>query len=555
MKNQLRIERKSGITLIALVITIIILLILSGIVIATITGENGLFTRAKQAKEDYSMSSAKEKLELAISDLIIKQTSRGEDLKKEDLTKINSDEIDVKSTDNFPVEVICQSYQFSIDENFTVTYVGKANETVVTYTTEPEGYTNKDEVKILVKISNPNGIKSIQKPGETDKILPQGQTEVGIDFTVTKNGIYSFKITDNENKETVKDVVIDNIDKVKPKEFSISSKNIMVENFTIVVNVEDGDATEESSKSGIGKYEYYIKEKNSSTYNKYESTEKEYIIKGLTKGEEYNVYVIAYDKAGNYTTSSIINVTTYTNPQPPIARISFNEENATEKVLDYPVLTLDGVKNCILEPNVGENVTLEITSPKVNNMKYYYSLDGGNNWNEYINKISTTYQADNLIQVKSAYISDDEEIYSLNIKKYVYNSLKKVTMQDALALEAYDNDFITYTNCDTYNHYLNKIMIHPECWGRYITLYTWTADGSGYGCITMFSSKSENDIIKGGYLHTLSGDKIIGRKTSKSVKIPQKTIMISLWDGTITDVPYYVYEVKCTEEDLSCKEF
>ena len=69
MKNQLRIERKSGITLIALVITIIILLILSGIVIATITGENGLFTRAKQAKEDYSMSSAKEKLELAISDL------------------------------------------------------------------------------------------------------------------------------------------------------------------------------------------------------------------------------------------------------------------------------------------------------------------------------------------------------------------------------------------------------------------------------------------------------------------------------------------------------
>lgn len=164
MKNQVRIEQKNGITLIALVITIIILLILSGIVIATITGENGLFTRAKQAKEDYSISSAKEKLELAISDLIVEQTSKGEDFTKEDLIKINSDEIDVKSTDDFPVEVICQSYQFSIDKNFIVTYIGKANETIVTYTTEPEGYIKEGKILIKIKVSNSNGLQKIQNP-------------------------------------------------------------------------------------------------------------------------------------------------------------------------------------------------------------------------------------------------------------------------------------------------------------------------------------------------------------------------------------------------------
>ena len=43
---------QKGITLIALVITIIILLILAGISIATLTGENGLFNRAKQAKNN-----------------------------------------------------------------------------------------------------------------------------------------------------------------------------------------------------------------------------------------------------------------------------------------------------------------------------------------------------------------------------------------------------------------------------------------------------------------------------------------------------------------------
>ena len=41
----------NGITLIALIITIVILLILAGIAIAALTGENGLFTRAQQAKD------------------------------------------------------------------------------------------------------------------------------------------------------------------------------------------------------------------------------------------------------------------------------------------------------------------------------------------------------------------------------------------------------------------------------------------------------------------------------------------------------------------------
>lgn len=44
-------EKNNGITLIALVITIIILLILAGITISTLTGENGLLTKANTAKK------------------------------------------------------------------------------------------------------------------------------------------------------------------------------------------------------------------------------------------------------------------------------------------------------------------------------------------------------------------------------------------------------------------------------------------------------------------------------------------------------------------------
>ena len=43
--------RQKGITLIALVITIIVLLILAGVSIATLTGENGILKQANSAKE------------------------------------------------------------------------------------------------------------------------------------------------------------------------------------------------------------------------------------------------------------------------------------------------------------------------------------------------------------------------------------------------------------------------------------------------------------------------------------------------------------------------
>ena len=51
LKEELKYGNK-GITLISLVVTIIILLILAGIAIASLTGENGLFARARQAREE-----------------------------------------------------------------------------------------------------------------------------------------------------------------------------------------------------------------------------------------------------------------------------------------------------------------------------------------------------------------------------------------------------------------------------------------------------------------------------------------------------------------------
>ena len=60
MKN-----KQKGITLIALVITIVVLLILSGITIGTLTGENGIITSSKEAKEQTEIANEKEIIEVA----------------------------------------------------------------------------------------------------------------------------------------------------------------------------------------------------------------------------------------------------------------------------------------------------------------------------------------------------------------------------------------------------------------------------------------------------------------------------------------------------------
>ena len=55
-------SNSKGITLIALVITIIVLLILAGITIATLTGDNGIIGKAINAKNETNKANVKEQL-------------------------------------------------------------------------------------------------------------------------------------------------------------------------------------------------------------------------------------------------------------------------------------------------------------------------------------------------------------------------------------------------------------------------------------------------------------------------------------------------------------
>lgn len=82
-----RINNK-GITLIALVITIIVLLILAGVTIATLTGENGILTRATEASEKNQISADIEKIKLVCSEAQIEENTDGEEITRDKLSEI-----------------------------------------------------------------------------------------------------------------------------------------------------------------------------------------------------------------------------------------------------------------------------------------------------------------------------------------------------------------------------------------------------------------------------------------------------------------------------------
>lgn len=60
-------KQEKGVTLVALVITIIVLLILAGVSIAMLTGDNGILTRANDAKSKNSQAEVLEKVNMELN--------------------------------------------------------------------------------------------------------------------------------------------------------------------------------------------------------------------------------------------------------------------------------------------------------------------------------------------------------------------------------------------------------------------------------------------------------------------------------------------------------
>ena len=59
------LKEQKGITLVALVITIIVLIILAGVSIALVLGQDGILTKAREGRDNYAIGANVEQGELA----------------------------------------------------------------------------------------------------------------------------------------------------------------------------------------------------------------------------------------------------------------------------------------------------------------------------------------------------------------------------------------------------------------------------------------------------------------------------------------------------------
>lgn len=84
----MKMSENKGITLISLVVTIIVLLILAGISITTLTGDNGILTKSSKAKDENLKAQILEELNLNTNALKIAEYTEGAKINKENLQKI-----------------------------------------------------------------------------------------------------------------------------------------------------------------------------------------------------------------------------------------------------------------------------------------------------------------------------------------------------------------------------------------------------------------------------------------------------------------------------------
>lgn len=189
-------ENTKGITLIALVITIILLLILAGITISQLT-KNGIIEKAKFAAEETKKVQVQEEIQMSVNQIFIDCVAQGKDITniilKEELEKNNSVEGIIINSD---LTGTYKGYEYYIDENYNVHIKGANDKPVVAKIEAKEEkriinvmITDSKEGIQKIEVVNPSG--EIVATKELDGVVTTGELENCI---ANQSGNYNIKV-------------------------------------------------------------------------------------------------------------------------------------------------------------------------------------------------------------------------------------------------------------------------------------------------------------------------------------------------------------------------
>lgn len=217
MKVQ-KLKSQKGITLVALVITIVILLLFAGIAIASLNGDNGIFTKVKQAKKAQLESEMREQLIIGLQDLQVEKNGNAtlNDVTQDWANEVISKEYnpELKEDSSFSGKLIVMKKdkilgKFMIDLNLNISLVEyNPNSLEFEYETKSR---NGDNIEILIKIrDNINGVKQIDCPDKKNSVVTNNKKDyIAIDYTVELGKEYKFLIITGDENKIEKTIKID----------------------------------------------------------------------------------------------------------------------------------------------------------------------------------------------------------------------------------------------------------------------------------------------------------------------------------------------------------
>ena len=292
-------KKNKGITLIALVITIIVLIILAGVVINLTLGENGILKKAIAAKEKTTKEEAVEKVNLMLASWKIENATN--EISLDDYLfggkynkEIQGYDIQIpiaKEDNNYIATVNIGNIKYDVtieDKNgeAEIISVAESGKRISVSITENNYAFEGSNMEATVIVTAPNGdtIENIESASDNlivGAIENLGTKEVKTTFTITIAGTkeYKYKIVTANNKEQEFTNKVNNM----LDNPSINVANITSSSFKINV-------TNDYPEDANIQYEYYINNELKSS----KSANKSYVFTGLKSKTEYDVKVLIY---------------------------------------------------------------------------------------------------------------------------------------------------------------------------------------------------------------------------------------------------------------------
>ena len=239
MKN-----KEKGITLIALIVTIIIILILATVSISIIWNDNGIIKKAQEAGKLHTSTEIKEKLQLAV---LAVESDIAEDITRNSLTSledITTESIQSKLEEGMKVQVSDihssegkshkiitveangKMYQYIIKEDLKINILDE-NDVNVSYTFMGCFKTDENSIDVDLTFDCVNGISKIVFPNGIEKNGENSSLIVKTGVNLKLNTDYTYIITTRDGTVKTKTINIKAEDLPTPE---IKISNIIIGN-------------------------------------------------------------------------------------------------------------------------------------------------------------------------------------------------------------------------------------------------------------------------------------------------------------------------------------